>query len=49
MHLINYLAKFMAIMSSAAEAELDTLYINAKKAVKEHIILEDMGHANLPH
>jgi hypothetical protein len=32
------------VMSSAAEAELGAMYINARKAVEEHIILEEMGH-----
>jgi hypothetical protein len=31
-------------MSSAAEAELGAMYINAHKAVKERIILDAMGH-----
>ena len=31
-------------MSSAAEAELGPMYINACKAVEERIILEEMGH-----
>ena len=33
-----------AVMSSAAEAELGALYINAKRGVEERIILEEMGH-----
>ncbi len=32
------------VMSSAAEAELGAMYINACKAVKERIILNAMGH-----
>ena len=32
------------VMSSAAEAELGAMYINARKAVEERIILEEMGH-----
>jgi hypothetical protein len=32
------------VMSSAAEAELGAMYINARKAVKIRIILEEMGH-----
>jgi hypothetical protein len=32
------------VMSSAAEAELGVMYINARKAVEERIILEEMGH-----
>jgi hypothetical protein len=31
-------------MSSTAEAELGAMYINARKAVEEGIILEEMGH-----
>jgi hypothetical protein len=31
-------------MSSAAKAELGAMYINARKAVKERIILDAMGH-----
>jgi hypothetical protein len=31
-------------MSSAAEDELGAMYINARKAVEERIILEEMGH-----
>jgi hypothetical protein len=31
------------VMSSAAEAELGAMYINACKAVEERIILEEMG------
>ena len=31
-------------MSSAAEAELGDMYINARKADEERIILEEMGH-----
>ena len=31
-------------MSSAAEAELGAMYINARKAVEERIILEEMGN-----
>jgi hypothetical protein len=31
-------------MSSAAEAELGAMYINAWKAVEIQIILEEMGH-----
>jgi hypothetical protein len=32
------------VMSSAAEVELGAMYINARKAVEERIILEEMGH-----
>ena len=37
-----------AVMSSAAEAELGSLFINAKKGVKERIILEGIGHPQPP-
>eukprot|EP00804_Cyclotella_cryptica_P014837 CCRYP_015028-RB/>CCRYP_015028-RB protein AED:0.42 eAED:0.41 QI:0/-1/0/1/-1/0/1/0/292 len=37
-----------AVMSSAAEAELGALYINARKAVEERQILEEMGHPQPP-
>jgi hypothetical protein len=34
-----------AVMSSAAEAELGALFINAKTAVSMHHTLEEMGHS----
>ena len=34
-----------AVMSSAAEAEVGALYINAREAVPMRTILEEMGHA----
>ena len=37
-----------AVMSSAAEAELPALYINARKATHIRNILEEMGHKQ-PH
>ena len=37
-----------AIMSSAAEDELRALYINARKAAKEQMFLEEMGHPQPP-
>ena len=37
-----------AVMSSTAEAELGALYINARKAVEECQILEEMGHPQPP-
>lgn len=37
------------IMSSAVEAEMGALYINARKAVEERNILEEMGHPQPPH
>ena len=36
-----------AVMSSAAEAELGALFINAKEAVYIRRILKEMGHPNL--
>ncbi len=35
-------------MSSAAEAEIGALYINAQKGVKERNILEEIGHIQPP-
>ena len=32
------------VMSSASEAELGAMYINARKAVEERLILDEMGH-----
>jgi len=37
-----------AVMSSAAEAETGALYINARKAVEERNILEELGHKQPP-
>ena len=37
-----------SIMSSAAEAEIGALYINARKGVEERNILEEMGHMQPP-
>ncbi len=39
---INNVAE--GVMSWAAKAELGAMYINARKAVEEHIILDTMGH-----
>ena len=36
------------VMSSAAESELGSLYINARKAVEERNILEELGHPQPP-
>jgi len=41
-HIIAEIIK--GVMSSAAEAELGAMYINARKAVEERIILKEMGH-----
>ena len=35
-------------MSSATEAKIGALYINAQKGVKEHNILKEMGHTQPP-
>ena len=37
-----------AVMSSAAEAKMGAPYINARKAVEEIQILEEMGHPQPP-
>jgi hypothetical protein len=37
-----------SVMSSAAEAEIGALYINARKGVEERNILEEMGHLQPP-
>jgi hypothetical protein len=37
-----------AVMSSAAEAELGSLYLNSRKGVEERNILEEMGHPQPP-
>jgi hypothetical protein len=37
-----------AVMSSAAESELGTLYLNARKGVEERNILTEMGHPQPP-
>ena len=37
-----------SVMSSAAEAKIGALYINAQKGVEERIILEEMGHIQPP-
>ena len=46
---IHNVAKIIkAVMSSAAEAELGALYINARKAVEIRNILKEMGHPQPP-
>ncbi len=37
-----------AVMSSAAEAELDALYINAQEAIPMRHLLKEMGHKQPP-
>ena len=41
---LNIAQIIKAVMTSAAEAELGALYINAKKAAPMRITLEEMGH-----
>jgi hypothetical protein len=41
---LNHTQIIKAVMSSAAEAELGTLYINAREAVPQCQILAEMGH-----
>ncbi len=41
---LNIAQLIKAVMSSAAEAELGALYINACKAVPQQQLLEEMGH-----
>jgi hypothetical protein len=45
---LNIAALIKAVMSSAAEAELGALYINACEAVPQHHTLEEMGHKQPP-
>eukprot|EP00804_Cyclotella_cryptica_P011206 CCRYP_007737-RH/>CCRYP_007737-RH protein AED:0.37 eAED:0.37 QI:0/0/0/1/0/0/2/0/425 len=46
--ILNVAEIIKAVMSSAAESELGALFINAKKAVVERTILEEMGHRQPP-
>jgi len=41
---LNLAQLIKAVMSSAAEAELGALYINAREAVPQRITLTEMGH-----
>ena len=41
---INIAQLIKAVMSSAAEAEVGSLYMNAQEAVPARKILEEMGH-----
>ncbi len=45
---LNIAQLIKAVMSSAAEAELGALYINAHKAVPQQHLLEEMGHLQPP-
>ena len=46
--ILNIAQIIKAVMSSAAEAELGALFINAKEAVHIRNILEEMGHPQPP-
>ena len=46
--ILNIAQVIKAVMSSAAEAELGALYINAREAVYIRIILAEMGHSQPP-
>jgi hypothetical protein len=41
---LNIAQLIKSVMSSAAEAELGALYVNACKAIPQHQLLEEMGH-----
>jgi hypothetical protein len=45
---LNIAALIKAVMSSAVEAELGALYINAREAVPQCCTLEEMGHKQPP-
>jgi hypothetical protein len=45
---LNIAQLIKAVMSSAAEAELGALYINAREAVPQRQLLEEMGHPQPP-
>jgi hypothetical protein len=44
----NEASMIKLVMSSAAQAKIVALYINAQKGVKERNILEEMGHTQPP-
>jgi hypothetical protein len=46
--ILNVAEIIKSVMSSAAEAELGALYINARKAVEMRTILHEMGHPQPP-
>ena len=46
--LLNLSHRIKVVMSSAAEAELGALFINAKTAVSVRKMLEEMGHPQSP-
>ena len=41
---LNVAQIIKAVMTSAAEAEIGTMYINAREAVPQIMALEEMGH-----
>ena len=45
---LNLAQLIKAVMSSAAEAELAALYINAREAIPQRQCLEEMGHKQPP-
>ena len=45
---LNLAQIIKAVMSSAAEAELGALYINAREAIPQRNVLEEMGHKQPP-
>jgi hypothetical protein len=45
---LNIAQLIKAVMSSAAEAKLDALYINAHKAISQRQLLKEMGHPQPP-
>ena len=47
-NILNVAQIIRAVMSSAAEAELGALYINAREAVSIRNILEEIGHPQAP-
>jgi hypothetical protein len=46
--ILNISKILKAVMSSAAEAKLGALYINASEAIPMQQVLEEMGHKQLP-
>jgi hypothetical protein len=45
---LNILQIIQAVMSSTAEAEFGTLFINAKTPISMHHTLEELGHPQPP-
>jgi hypothetical protein len=46
--ILNISKILKAVMSSAAEAKLGALYINAQVAIPMHLLFKEMGHKQLP-